>query len=209
VVGEAARGDCVDCKKCVYACPTGIDIRNGLQMECVACAQCIDVCDDVMDRLGRPRGLIRYASLNELAGVKRRVWRPRLVVYIVLTALATGALIVGLVGRTSFEANVVRPPGVPWLMEQGQVRNQLEIHLINKNPTTARFHLQASSPIAGDLRLGQTDVTLGSLEGIRIPLVITFARRDARREMRADVTITDLTRSRTRHQPVRLVAPGL
>jgi len=209
VVGEAARGDCVDCKKCVYACPTGIDIRNGLQMECVACAQCIDVCDDVMDRLGRPRGLIRYASLNELAGVKRRVWRPRLVVYIVLTALATGALIVGLVGRTSFEANVVRPPGVPWLMEQGQVRNQLEIHLINKNPTTARFHLQASSPIAGDLRLGQTDVTLGSLEGIRIPLVITFARRDARREMRADVTITDLTRSRTRHQSVRLVAPGL
>jgi len=209
VVGAPASGDCVDCKKCVYACPTGIDIRDGLQMECVACAQCIDVCDDVMDRLGRPRGLIRYASLNELAGRPRRVWRPRLLVYLALTAVTAAALIVGLAGRTSFEANVIRPPGVPWVIEQDQVRNQVEIHLINKNPTQARFHLEVSSPIAGDLRLGQTDVTLGSLEGTRIPLVITFARRAARRGMAVELTITDQTRASVLHRSVGLVAPGL
>jgi len=209
VASDPPRGDCVDCRKCVYACPTGIDIRNGLQMECLACAQCIDVCDDVMDRLNRPRGLIRYASVNELAGKPRKVWRPRLVVYLALTGLAVGALVLSLGGRTSFEANLVRPPGVPWLMEDGQVRNQLEVHLVNKNPGTARFHLEAKSPIPGDLRLGQTDVTLGSLDGTRIPLIVTFARRDATRGMTLDLAITDQDRAHTIHRTVRLVAPGL
>ena len=209
VASDPPRGDCVDCRKCVYACPTGIDIRNGLQMECLACAQCIDVCDDVMDRLNRPRGLIRYASVNELAGKPRKVWRPRLVVYLALTGLAVGALVLSLGGRTSFEANLVRPPGVPWLMEDGQVRNQLEVHLVNKNPGTARFHLEAKSPVPGELLLGQTDVTLGSLDGTRIPLIVTFARRDATRGMTLDLAITDQDRAHTIHRTVRLVAPGL
>ncbi len=205
----APTGDCIDCKKCVYACPTGIDIRNGLQMECIACAQCIDVCDDVMTRVGRPKGLIRFASLNQLDGKPRRLWRPRLVLYLGLTLVATGALTLSLVGRTSFEANVVRPPGVPWLLEAGRVRNQLEIHLVNKNPTAARFHLAASSGIAAEILLGQTDLTLGSLEGTRIPLIVSFAQRDAHAGAKLEVAITDELRDVIRRQSVRLIAPGI
>src|SRR5690606_21433497 len=74
---EEGVGDCVDCRRCVQVCPTGIDIRNGLQLDCVGCASCIDACDEVMDKLGRPRGLIRYDSPNGLEGKKRRFLRPR------------------------------------------------------------------------------------------------------------------------------------
>ena len=206
---EPPKGDCVDCKKCVYACPTGIDIRNGLQMECIACAQCIDVCDDVMVRIGREKGLIRFASLNELDGKPRRLWRPRLLLYTALSALALGALVFSLLGRTSFEANVVRPPGVPWVIEGGRVRNQLEIHLVNKNAGAAHFRLSVTGPIAAAYDLAQTELTLASLEGTRIPLTVTFDRNSAHRGAVIDVVVTDDLRATSRHQSVRLVAPGL
>ncbi|HEY1960607.1 MAG TPA: cytochrome c oxidase accessory protein CcoG, partial [Polyangiaceae bacterium] len=107
------EGDCVDCARCVVVCPTGIDIRDGLQLDCIACTACIDACDDVMDRLGRPRGLVRYDSPHGLAGEKRRILRPRVVLYAVL--LGAGAIIASLAfrARTDFEANVVRLPGAP------------------------------------------------------------------------------------------------
>ncbi|MBN9166592.1 MAG: cytochrome c oxidase accessory protein CcoG, partial [Myxococcales bacterium] len=86
---DAGRGACVDCNRCVVVCPTGIDIRQGLQLDCIACTACIDACDDVMDRLGQERGLIRYDSLRGLRGEQRRPWfrRPRLAIYGVLLAL--------------------------------------------------------------------------------------------------------------------------
>ena len=206
---EPKSGDCIDCKKCVYACPTGIDIRNGLQMECVACAQCIDVCDDVMTRIARPQGLIRFASQNELDGKARRVWRPRLAIYLVLSVGTILALVLSLSGRTSFEANLVRPPGVPWVIEDGRVRNQLEIHLVNKNPGTAGFHVVASASIPADIRLGQERISLASFEGARIPVMVTFARTDAHPGVKLEVDITDDARGTTRRQWVRLVAPGI
>jgi len=107
VPGDGA-GDCIDCKQCVWACPTGIDIRNGLQMECIACAQCADACDGVMRRIGRGRGLIRYTSQRELDGKSRRLLRPRLAVYVVAAVAAVGAAATALATRTPFEATVVR-----------------------------------------------------------------------------------------------------
>jgi len=87
-VDGAARGDCIDCLACVNTCPTGIDIRDGLQMECVNCTQCIDACDAIMDRIGKPRGLIRHSAEAELAGEPRRLLRPRVAIYgVVLTGL--------------------------------------------------------------------------------------------------------------------------
>ncbi|MEZ6088643.1 MAG: 4Fe-4S dicluster domain-containing protein [Pirellulaceae bacterium] len=74
-------GDCVDCNQCVVVCPTGIDIRKGLQMECINCTQCIDACDDVMDRVGKPRGLIRYSSQDAIARKPRRLVRGRTIIY--------------------------------------------------------------------------------------------------------------------------------
>ncbi|HEY8992114.1 MAG TPA: cytochrome c oxidase accessory protein CcoG, partial [Luteolibacter sp.] len=84
-------GDCIDCFRCVNVCPTGIDIRNGLQMECIGCTACIDACDSVMTKIGRPKGLIRYDSLNGLNGKPRRWWRPRVMAYTVLGLLGLAA----------------------------------------------------------------------------------------------------------------------
>jgi polyferredoxin len=104
-------------------CPTGIDIRNGLQMDCIACAQCIDACDEVMDRLGRARGLVRYDSLRGLDRAPRRVLRPPLYVYAALGVLGLAVATLSLRGRKSFEANMLRAQGAPYMLEGGAVRN--------------------------------------------------------------------------------------
>ncbi|NBX37776.1 MAG: cytochrome c oxidase accessory protein CcoG, partial [Planctomycetes bacterium] len=90
---EAKKGDCVDCKACVVTCPTGIDIRDGLQLECIGCTQCIDACDTIMLKLNKPKGLIRYASQDELAGKSRKLIRPRVLIYSVLMTVAASALV--------------------------------------------------------------------------------------------------------------------
>ena len=87
-----AEGDCIDCRRCVNVCPTGIDIRNGLQLECIGCTACIDACDDVMVKIDRPKGLIRYDSFNGFAGKTRRFLRPRIYAYCALALLGLGAL---------------------------------------------------------------------------------------------------------------------
>src|SRR5690242_3744534 len=91
---QPGRGDCIDCNACVVACPTGIDIRDGLQLECIACAQCADACDGIMTKIKKPLGLIRYGSQIALeTHEKSRILRPRVVVYPVLLAVLLGALV--------------------------------------------------------------------------------------------------------------------
>ena len=199
-------GDCVDCKRCVVVCPTGIDIREGLQMECIACTQCIDACDEVMLKLHRAPGLVRYASLNQLAGRPRRVWRARLYVYAAAAIVAVSAATVALAGRTAFEATVVRQPGVPWVIEGDAVRNQLEVHLTNKRGVPARFHLVVEAPVPAQIGLGQADVELAPLGDVRIPLVITVVARDARPGLMFALDVADSTGA-SRRQEIRFVAP--
>ncbi len=91
--GTAGAGDCVDCKRCVVVCPTGIDIRNGTQMECLACTACIDACDDIMARLGRARGLVRYDSQDGFQAEPKQVLRPRLFIYAGMSAAAALAVL--------------------------------------------------------------------------------------------------------------------
>jgi cytochrome c oxidase accessory protein FixG len=109
---ETGLGDCIDCYACVDVCPTGIDIRNGTQLECVNCTACIDACDNVMDRIGKPRGLIRYASEKEISSGKRVGWSPRIIAYsIVLLAILTFAAVT-LFTRSDVDAVIIRTPGV-------------------------------------------------------------------------------------------------
>jgi cytochrome c oxidase accessory protein FixG len=111
VVAQPARGDCIDCHKCVTTCPTGIDIRQGLQMECIHCTQCIDACDEVMDKIGKPRGLIRYSSQAAIEGGRRQLLRPRVVIYPLLLLALLTILVTLLVTKPAAEITVIRASG--------------------------------------------------------------------------------------------------
>jgi len=130
---DRGAGDCIDCFQCVTVCPTGIDIRNGTQMECVACTACIDACDDVMDKVGKPRGLIRYASLNGIeTGQKLRV-TPRIIGYCVILCLLGLGLVALLLTRSAVDATLLRAPGALFqTTPEGKISNLYILKLTNK-----------------------------------------------------------------------------
>jgi len=135
--GDSALGfgDCVDCNRCVQVCPTGIDIRDGLQLECVSCTACIDACDEVMDRVGKPRGLIRYTSLAGLKGEKPRPIRPRTVLYGTLFTLAIGVFVVMLNTRADVEVQMIRAQRDAVRLIGDDVLNHYRGKLVNKRTT--------------------------------------------------------------------------
>ncbi|MFG6080805.1 cytochrome c oxidase accessory protein CcoG [Paracoccus litorisediminis] len=151
-----AKGDCIDCMACVNVCPMGIDIRDGQQMECITCALCIDACDDVMDKIGKPRGLIDYMALKdetaERAGEKpksvlRHILRPRTLLYFTLWAGIGIALIAALFMRSPFDLNVtpVRNP-LYVTMADGAVRNTYVLRLRNKQGAKHEFRVSVAGP---------------------------------------------------------------
>jgi cytochrome c oxidase accessory protein FixG len=156
---QAGRGDCVDCNLCVSVCPAGIDIRDGIQMECVHCTACIDACDGVMDKIKRPRGLIRYASLNSIERGQPFRITPRMIGYgVVLTVLASLFLFLVLT-RSNVEATLLRAPG--GLFEQlpnGNLVNLYTLQLVNKTsrPVPVQLKLEGvpgKLSIMGDPKL--------------------------------------------------------
>jgi cytochrome c oxidase accessory protein FixG len=166
-------GDCIDCLRCVEVCPTAIDIREGLQMECIGCANCIDACDDIMTRINRPIGLIRYDSLAGLEGNPRRRWlRPRVALYLAVLGLLAGAFAVSAAGRKPFEATLIRQTGAPYMLEDGYYRNQYTIHLVNKTPQRGSFSLRVIVPEGAEATLPIPSVELDSLDSQRLPLIV-------------------------------------
>jgi cytochrome c oxidase accessory protein FixG len=130
------HGDCIDCRQCVAVCPTGIDIRNGTQMECVHCTACMDACDAVMDKIQRPRGLIRYASLNGIERGERKLRvTPRLVAYTGILGALVGLEVFLIFSRSQLQATVLRAPGALFQqMPSGRISNLYLLKLINKTP---------------------------------------------------------------------------
>jgi cytochrome c oxidase accessory protein FixG len=171
------EGDCVDCNRCVVVCPTGIDIRNGLQLDCIACTACIDACDEVMDKLGRPRGLVRYDSPRGLRGEKRRVVRPRMALYTALLFAGAGAALFATRARAPFEANLVRLPGPPFTREGGVVRNAFEIHLVNKAGSTERFTIAPAPAEGASFVVPMRELEIESLGSRRVPIFVTSEPR--------------------------------
>ncbi len=138
------KGDCVECNSCVVACPTGIDIRDGLQLECIACAQCVDACDSVMDRLRRPRGLVRFSSqatLESNTPTKHRWWRWRIGLYTGLFVVFAGALLTLLVGQASADVTVLRGLSAPYVLQGDQVRNQIRIKIENRSGADREYRV--------------------------------------------------------------------
>ncbi|QYK49323.1 MAG: cytochrome c oxidase accessory protein CcoG [Phycisphaeraceae bacterium] len=140
--GEEKIGDCVDCHLCVTTCPTGIDIRNGLQMECINCAQCIDACDAVMTKLGRATGLIRYSSQNAVEGSARHVIRPRVVIYAAIMTLLASLFVYALSTKSTASVIIVRGRGAPFTETAGgMITNRASIKLTNRTESPIEFSL--------------------------------------------------------------------
>jgi cytochrome c oxidase accessory protein FixG len=163
-------GDCVDCYACVRTCPTGIDIRDGLQMECIACTQCIDACDEIMDKTNQPRGLIRYTSEHALEGKKTRVLRPRTAIYGGLLVALVTLLSVGLATRGEYDIDVGRAVGAPFMeLPDGQVANRLRVRVRNQTPKDAAFTVEAAEPAGTSVRLvGRPPVRVSAGEMTRV-----------------------------------------
>ena len=145
--GSPARaqglGDCIDCTLCVQVCPTGIDIRQGLQYECIACGACIDACDEVMDKMGSARGLIRYTTEHALCGGRTHLMRARMAVYAALLALAIGVLLYAMFTRTPLILDVIRDRNALYREVHGdRIENAYTLRVINLDDRPHRYRLQ-------------------------------------------------------------------
>ncbi len=139
-------GDCIDCTMCVQVCPTGIDIRDGLQLECIGCGACIDACDSIMDKLGYARGLVRYSSENELAGGKTHWWRPRLIGYAAALTMMIGAFAWALAERPLISLDVTRDRGLFRENALGQIENIYSLKIINKTQQQRSYAIALVEP---------------------------------------------------------------
>jgi cytochrome c oxidase accessory protein FixG len=142
-------GDCIDCGLCVQVCPTGIDIRNGLQYECIGCAACIDVCNGVMDKMRYPHGLIRYATQNGMAlkltraQMLKRTLRPRVLIYGTILLAITAAVVASLMLRAPFKVDVVRDrASLAREVEDGRIENVYRLQLMNATEATQRYRIE-------------------------------------------------------------------
>jgi len=155
-------GDCVDCQMCVQVCPMGIDIRDGLQLECIACTACIDACDTVMDRLQRPRGLIRYTSLQGLEGMKTRVLRPRVVVYCTLLVGLAALFAFLMVGRRTLDLDVVREAQAgPFIQTpDGRIANVYTLKLFNKSQRSHQVRITIEGVDTAELMASPNPVSI-------------------------------------------------
>ncbi|MDX8385420.1 MAG: cytochrome c oxidase accessory protein CcoG [Gallionella sp.] len=153
----AAQGDCIDCFQCVHVCPTGVDIRGGQQLGCITCGLCLDACDEVMDKVGRPKGLIRYATLDEMQGkpTKKLYQHPRTIVYIVILLSALGAIIYGLthLGEMTLRVAPERQP-LFVRMTDGSIQNKYSFKVLNKTNKDIFVRVSAEKALVGQLIVG-------------------------------------------------------
>jgi len=169
-------GACIDCSLCVQVCPTGIDIRNGLQYECIGCGACADVCDEVMDKVGYARGLVKYSTENAVkehwtrGQTWRHVLRPRVLIYSAILGAVVVAMSVSLATRTLFKVDVVRDRGaLAREVEGGKIENVFRLQVMNATEAKQRFHI-AVEGLAGIAIASETDVSIDSTQSRWVPV---------------------------------------
>lgn len=172
---EVGLGDCIDCQVCVQVCPTGIDIRNGLQYECIGCALCIDACDSVMDKMNYPRGLIRYTTENALKGKPVHILRPRLIGYIVAVAVMVSLLGYRMATRDSIVLSVLRDrQALYYTSEDGRIENRYTVKIANKTEQDHHYRLQLDSQAELAMTdLGAISVSSGEVRELSIRLYLS------------------------------------
>jgi cytochrome c oxidase accessory protein FixG len=170
-------GDCIDCNACVHVCPVGIDIRDGLQYECVACGACVDACDDMMERVGYPKGLVLYTTEHQLDGNKTHIMRPRLIGYFAVLCAMFIAFAYTLYSRIPLEVDILRDRGQLFSeLPNGNIENVYTLKLANKEQVDHDYSISVSG-IDGMEYKGADVVTIKSGELLDLPVRITVAPR--------------------------------
>ena len=170
-------GDCIDCGACVTTCPTGIDIRDGLQMECIHCTQCADACDEIMTRVNKPKGLIRYSSRELLEGHKRHLIRPRTVLYPLALALFLGAFTYALATRDAADVTVLGGQGEPFTVQaDGQIANQVRVKIANRTNADHDYRIEVIGATAGSVVVPQNPLRVAAGESAVTPLFVLLPR---------------------------------
>jgi cytochrome c oxidase accessory protein FixG len=172
----AAKGDCVDCGQCTVVCPTGIDIRNGLQMECINCTQCIDACDVVMNKVGLPTGLIRYSSQAALEQKSKRILRPRTIIYpLLLLGVLTG-FVFALKRVQGFTAEINRGKGTIFsVMPASTILNRFSLQLTNRSRIEQIYSVQVLAPESASIEVVELEqLKLNPRQRTKVPVNITF-----------------------------------
>jgi cytochrome c oxidase accessory protein FixG len=188
------HGDCIDCQACVTTCPTGIDIRHGLQLECIACGQCADACDSIMDRIKKPRGLIRHSSQQTLeTGQRSPLLRARVAIYGVVLAGLLGALL--LTGSTPARADVtiLRGLGAPFSQSGEDVINQLRLKVHNRTDSGRLYRLEILGAPEAKLIAPELPLSLPAGEQGSASFFVVMPRASVRGQKRIQVRVTDGT----------------
>jgi cytochrome c oxidase accessory protein FixG len=207
-------GHCIDCRRCVVVCPTGIDIRNGLQLECIGCANCIDACDEIMDKLERPRGLIRYDSRRGFhEGARRSLVRPRILVYVLLAAAGLSVATVAMLRRSDFEVHVLRSRGLPYELIGEDVRNVYSLRVQNKRDDARVYGIASASANPSALSgleavVSQPSVRIAGLSDAQVPIILTAPKAAVRENVRLSFTVTDSLSRESRSVDVIFRGPG-
>lgn len=175
---KASSGSCIDCSLCVQVCPTGIDIRNGLQYDCIGCAACVDACDSVMDKIGAPRGLVRFTTENAMlkkwsfTQLRQRLYRPRVLVYSAILLLIVIAFFAGLANHTPLKMDVIRDRGVmARVVDDGMVENVYRLQIMNADEQAHLYRIDVSG-IDGITLATPAEVELGATESRLVPVTV-------------------------------------
>lgn len=207
---DPSNGDCIDCRRCVNVCPTGIDIRDGLQLECIGCAACIDACDDIMRKLDRPTGLVRYDSHNGLHGKKQKILRPRIFAYMALMLL--GACAFGFTAYKKarpFTAQVNKMAGTTYQRDATGVRNIYQIHLFNKRNQRTAFDIRLKDAPDYLTMSGTTEgIQLDPLEEKTYNLVVIAPAEDYSGPLTFSIQIKSRKDGSTVDKEVRFLGPS-
>jgi len=176
-------GDCIDCSLCVQVCPTGIDIRNGLQYECINCGACIDACDGVMDKMKYPKGLIRYTTENELKGKKVHLVRAKLIGYALVLTVMTSLLIMEIVNRVPVALDIIRDRNeLARENFNGEVENVYTLKILNKSQTNNTYRLSVQG-LKNVKWIGEQEVTVKAADVYTLPISLAIDPYDLKDHM--------------------------
>lgn len=178
---SAGKGDCIDCQQCVVVCPTGIDIRNGQQLECINCTACIDACDEVMDKVGLPKGLIRYATEAEIENQEKFKFTTRMKATTIFLVVLIGLLNLLMYDRGSMEAKFIRPAGATYFIREGKITNTFTYTILNKSNEKKMLKIKVISPKNAEItNAGKGDIIIKGDVMIKGNVNISFPENEVK-----------------------------